>query len=319
MIALLVRFLGVSHRKHISVLLAAATTCVLIGAYLFALTQHLAFTTGVYWAITTATTVGYGDVTPRNGVGEVIASGVMLTAIPLLASVFALVTGAAAAAGIRRVLAMRDHDDHGHRLVLGMDGPVPAIVEELVQLGEHVVLVADVDPSAVRGDVHVIRGDPTQPHVLSSAHPERATQALITGTTDGDVLVTAVLLRRLAPDLEIIALVKSGSVREALHELGIQRTLSPIELVAHTVAKSLEAPHAADMLSELVESDQHNLTEIKADAASIGRPLSAIRDERDGLVLGLVHDGRFSLGIGTDPVLADGDSLLLAEPSRSRG
>ena len=315
MIAIIFRILGgAHHRKSIAVLLSIALACVLVGAYLFSLTQGIAFTKGIYWAITTATTVGYGDVTPHNGIGEVIASAVMLTTIPLLASVFALVTGAAAAAGIRRVLAMRDHIDEGHRLVVGMDGPVPVILDELVRVGEHVVLVADVDPATVRSEVHVIRGDPTQAHSLTLAHPERATQALIASDSDGDVLVSAVLLRRIAPDLEIVALLKSPSVREALHELGVSRTMSPADMIAHTIAKSLEAPHAADMLAQLVESDEHSLTEAKADAHTVGRPLSAVRDERAGLVLGLVHNGTFTLGIGDDPVVADGDYLLLAEP-----
>jgi voltage-gated potassium channel len=314
MIAFIIRVLGVPHRKHISILLAIALACMLLGAYLFSLTQGIAFTKGIYWAITTATTVGYGDVTPHNGIGEVIASATMLTTIPLLASVFALVTGAAAAAGIRRILAMREHTDDGHRLVVGLDAAVPAILDELIRVGEHVALVADVDPATVRSEVHVIRGDPTQAHVLSLAHPERATQALICNDSDGDVLVSAVLLRRLAPSLEIVALVKSASVRDALHDLGVDRTLSPADMIAHTVAKSLEAPHAADMLAQLVDSEEHSLTETKADAAAIGRPLSAVRDERAGLVLGLVHDGTFTLGIGHDPVIADGDSLLLAEP-----
>jgi voltage-gated potassium channel len=315
MIALLIRVLGgAHHRRSIAVLLSIALTCLLLGAYLFSLTQGIAFTKGLYWAITTATTVGYGDVTPHNGFGEVIASAVMLTTIPLLASVFALVTGAAAAAGIRRVLAMRDHNDEGHRLIVGMDGAVPTIIDELVRVGEHVVLVADVDPATVRSEVHVIKGDPTQAHTLTLAHPERATQALIANDSDGDVLVSAVLLRRIAPDLEIVALVKSASVREALHELGVSRTLSAAEMIAHTIAKSLEAPHAADMLAQLVESDEHSLSETKADAHTVGRPLSAVRDERAGLVLGLVHNGTFTLGIGDDPVVADGDYLLLAEP-----
>jgi voltage-gated potassium channel len=318
MIALLARLFGSGHRKHITILLASAVGCALAGAYLFSVTQDIAFTKGLYWAITTATTVGYGDVTPHNGIGEVIASVTMLTTIPLLASVFAVVTGAAAAAGLRRILAMRDHVDDGHRLVIGMDGPVPAIVEELVRVGEHVVLVADVDPATMGSDVHVIRGDPTQPHVLRTAHPERATQALIAGADDGEVLVSTVLLRRLAPDLEIIALVKSASVSEALHELGVSRTLSPTEMFAHAVAKSLEAPHAADLLTQLVDSDEHSLTEAKAEASAIGRPLSAIRDERAGLVLGIVHNGTFSMGIGTDPVIAEGDSLLFAEPARAK-
>jgi Trk K+ transport system NAD-binding subunit len=130
------------------------------------------------------------------------------------------------------------------------------------------------------------------------------------------VLVSAVLLRKQAPDLPVVALVRSASVREALRELGVQQVISAEGLIAHTLAKSLEAPPAGDMLAQLVESNQHSLTEVQADAASVGKPLSAVRDERSGLVLGLVHDGRFLLGIGEDLIVAAGDRLLIAEPLR---
>ncbi len=145
---LLARVFGVRHRRHVAILLAAAVACLLAGAALFAATQHYPLLTGLYWAITTATTVGYGDVLPRNAVGKVIASAVMLTTIPLLASVFALVTGAAAAAGVRRILAMGHRfPDGAYRIVFGMNQAVPAILDELARAGDPVVLVADVDPS----------------------------------------------------------------------------------------------------------------------------------------------------------------------------
>jgi hypothetical protein len=35
-------------------------------------------------------------------------------------------------------------------------------------------------------------------------------------------------------------------------------------------------------------------------------------------VLGLVHDGRFALGIGEDPVVSSGDHLLIAQPCPPR-
>ena len=130
------------------------------------------------------------------------------------------------------------------------------------------------------------------------------------------MLVSAVLLRKQAPALPVVALVRSASVREALRELGVQQVISAEGLIAHTLAKSLEAPPAGDMLAQLVESNQHSLTEVQADAASVGKPLSAVRDERSGLVLGLVHDGRFLLGIGEDLIVAAGDRLLIAEPLR---
>ncbi len=68
----------------------------------------------------------------------------------------------------------------------------------------------------------------------------------------------------------------------------------------------------------LVESSQHVLAEIEADDGTVGKALSAVRDERSGLVLGLVQDGSFTLGVGDDPVVAAGDRLLVAEPERSR-
>jgi voltage-gated potassium channel len=319
MIALLTRLLGAGHRRNVVLLLAGALACTVAGGAGFAATQGLPFTTGLYWAITTATTVGYGDVTPHNASGRVVASLVMLTTIPMLASVFALVTGAAAAAGIRRVLAMGHRLPEGsYRLVVGMDPAVPAILEELAKVGDPVVLVADVDSAKVHGDVRVIRGDPTQETVLRSAKPAAAQQALLTGATDGDVLVSAVLLRKLAPNLPIVALVRSASVREALRDLGVELTISAEGLIAHTLAMSLEAPHAGELLAHLVESDQHILTETEAGDDAVGQHLSAVRADRSGLVLGLVRDGQVVLGVSEDPVVASGDHLLIAEPVSSR-
>ena len=150
--------------------------------------------------MTTATTVGYGDITPHNPIGRLIASLVMLTAIPLLAGAFAIVSGAAAAAGIRRVLNMRSTFPEGtYRLIVGMSPTVPAILDELAGAGIPVVHVADVDPAAARSGVHVVRGNPTDEAAIARARPAGAEQALITGTSDGDVLVSAVLLRKQAP------------------------------------------------------------------------------------------------------------------------
>ncbi len=305
---------GQPSRKHIAALLASAVACVLLGAGLFSLSQSIPFSTGLYWAVTTGTTVGYGDVTPKNGIGRLIASAVMLTTIPLLAAVFALATGGAAVAGIRRILSMESQFPQGtYRLVVGMNPAVPAILEVLEEAGIPVVLAADVEPAKVRHGVHLVRGDPTEPATIRKAKPEGAQQALLTGSSDGEVLVSAVILRKQAPDLPITALVSSAAVREALCELGVQHAVSTQDLVARTLATSLETPHAGELIAQLVESGRDILAEIDAEPAMVGRALSAIRDERAGLVLGLVHEGSFSLGITEDPVIGAGDRLLIAE------
>lgn len=316
MFTLLKRVLRLPYQKHVSGLLFSVLVVIVIGAKLFSMAEKLPFTTGLYWAITTATTVGYGDVTPHTASGRLIAAVVMFTTIPLLAAAFAVISGAAAAAGVRRVLMHSQFPDGTYRLVIGMSASVPAILDELSTAGVPVVLVADVDPDTVPAGVHVVRGDPTEEATLRKARPEHAEQALITAETDGDVLVTAVLLRKAAPELLVTAMAGSPSVREALLDLGVQRTWSVDELVGRTLAMSLETPHAGEMIYQLV-GNREVLAEIEAGDSAVGKPLSSIRSEGAGgagLVLGLIHDSEFTLGVGDDPVVSVGDRLLIAEP-----
>jgi voltage-gated potassium channel len=293
---ILARVLKASHGRHIIALLSGVVACLLLGALAFALTQHIPFTTALYWAITTATTVGYGDVLPHNASGRFVASATMLTTIPMLAATFALVTGAAAAAGIRRILDVRPSFPTGsYRLVIGNHPTIPAIMDELAKAHDAVVLVADIDPVKVREGVHCIAGEPTEQQVLRRAHPEGAQHALVAAENDGDVLVIAVLLREMAPNLAISAVVGTNSVSAALKALGVRQTVSVNGIVAHILAKSLETPHASDLLFELVDSEEHRLVEFAVNDSEVGKTLSAVREDRGGLVLAIVHGGTPSI------------------------
>jgi voltage-gated potassium channel len=69
---------------------AAMTTSflVLIGGASFAAVekhQHLSAWDGFYWAVTTVTTVGYGDIQPKTDAGRVIAMCVMAAGIGFVA------------------------------------------------------------------------------------------------------------------------------------------------------------------------------------------------------------------------------------------
>jgi voltage-gated potassium channel len=115
----------------------------------------------------------------------------------------------------------------------------------------------------------------------------------------------------------VTALVHAGATGEALHDLGVEVTLSIDDLLSHTLAKSLEAPHAAALLLELIDSERHTLCEIPVEASQTGQSLSSLRAANNDLVLGLVHAGEVSLGIGADPMVGEGDQLLVARPVSS--
>lgn len=65
---------------------------------------------GLWFALQTVTTVGYGDVTPSRAVGRIIAAVLMLTAIGFLAVITASVTASLVESGRRRFAAGADTD-----------------------------------------------------------------------------------------------------------------------------------------------------------------------------------------------------------------
>ena len=76
--------------------IVTATALVVVGAgSLIRVLDHHEYSSvwvGMWWALQTVTTVGYGDVTPREAIGRVVAAFVMLEGIAFLAIITAAIT-----------------------------------------------------------------------------------------------------------------------------------------------------------------------------------------------------------------------------------
>jgi voltage-gated potassium channel len=196
-----------------------------LGATAFSLTQHVSWFVGWYWAVVTATTVGYGDVVPHTVAGRLIAMGTMLTVIPLLAAAFADWSSVLASLHLRRVFGMHHTSAKDHWVILGFSPLIPHLLPDLLARQSNIVLVAeDVNRNHLpdHAGMDVIVGDPTNPLVLDKAHLERARQILIVGASDGDVLMTAIEAHRLAPNGSILAVTERAHAVQALKDLGIE-------------------------------------------------------------------------------------------------
>ena len=310
------RWLKSFGRTRALALLAVATSVLILGAALFSLSQGVSIGMGLYWSVVTATTVGYGDVTPHDTAGRIVAAGVMLTTIPIIGAAFALAAGASALSRVRRLLGMDSSlPAVPYTLVLGSHPVLPRVIEELVRAGDPVVLVAARRPVDLPDEFHYLAGDPTDELLLRKSKPAGACRALIACDSDADTLVIAVTIRNLAPALEVYALSQSPNVARALSELGITHTLASDELVGHTLAKSLETPQAGDVLLQLVDTSTYRLVESGVDAAFVSQRLSQARGRSGALVLGVCRGGKVELGVTDDPVLTAEDRLIVLEPA----
>ena len=85
----------VSVRGAAGTIVTATVVVVAVSGALMRLLDHREYPNvfrGMWWALQTVTTVGYGDVTPQDKIGRLVASVVMFEGIALLAIVTAAVT-----------------------------------------------------------------------------------------------------------------------------------------------------------------------------------------------------------------------------------
>lgn len=91
----------------------------------------------MWWSVQTVTTLGYGDVTPKNAGGKLLASVVMLEGISFLAVVTAAITSTFVARAQREAQSRQQQsgERNGETLV---DAPVDPRLEQMAARLERV-------------------------------------------------------------------------------------------------------------------------------------------------------------------------------------
>jgi voltage-gated potassium channel len=84
-----------SVRLAASVIVTATVLIVVVGGVMMRVLDHSEYDSvwlGMWWVLQTVTTVGYGDVTPRDAVGRILTSFIMLYGIAFLSITTAAIT-----------------------------------------------------------------------------------------------------------------------------------------------------------------------------------------------------------------------------------
>lgn len=83
------RFLNTNGFKYV---LCLAFVSILISSFAMMYFENMNFQDSLWWSFVTATTVGYGDLSPTTGAGRIIASLLMLVGIGLIGSLTSSIT-----------------------------------------------------------------------------------------------------------------------------------------------------------------------------------------------------------------------------------
>jgi Trk K+ transport system NAD-binding subunit len=235
--------------RRLMALLAFVVAIVIAAALVWTTSTHYDLLDSAYFAVTTVSTTGYGDITPLHDTSalKLAVMGLMLIGALSLALVYALVTDAIVGVRLARSLGERPRPRRDHVVVLGLGRIGQRVVEDLVARGIPCIAVERNEHAAGvhaarRLRVPVVLADVTAPAVLDGLFLERARCLMVVTDDDAANLGAALNARARRADLRVV-------LRLFDHDLA-QRVESAFSIHVSRSVSSLAAPAFAAALSD---------------------------------------------------------------------
>lgn len=289
-----------------------------IGALFFRWTQHVGFLTALYWTITTVTTVGYGDVVAHTRAARIVAMVTMMVGVPVMGLLLADTASGFVEGRLRRALGMTVRAiPKDYMLVLGWSVAARIAASDLLNRGRHVLVVANTDSLGMEHPhLQFLHGDPADEATLERVKPHLAHAAILCHEHDGDILIAALALHRLAPNLSITAVPARSNTAQAMADLGLLASFPSDDLMGHVLARAAQAPHAGPLIWQLVRDEHHRIHEEMPAPDEVGKSMEEVRASRSlqgQLVFGVLVGDDVHFTLHNQPVTQD-HTLILLKP-----
>lgn len=329
-------FRGVQHPP------VALRVAVLLGAVLFygasgllyferPTRPELTWMDGLWFALETVTTVGYGDVSPLSTGGRtVVAIPLMLVGIGLIGYVLSVSASALVQSKAQELHGMTDHRLSHHLVVFNYPGiaKLERLLDELhsdreFSSGRDVLLVdeelAELPAELARRGVSFTRGNPTREETLQRACIDTASHAIVLtkkpSDPHSDDLNVAITLALEAKRRKLFTVVEcvDYQTEELLHKAGCDRVVCTSRFDAHFLSHELLSPGVQEVVAELTSNQRGQRVHVTLYAGREPRPFPRVAEEtrrRGHLALGVQRSGVTHLNVGDDFVVEPGDRLI---------
>ena len=276
---------------------------------------------GIWWALVTITTVGYGDITPVTALGRIIA-GVLMVGGMFTLALFAGIVGSSLVSGVLSIREeqFRMSDYVNHIVVCGWDESTPMLLTALAReldLAETRVVVFDERerPRELGPDFLFVQGDATKESELDKVRITRAAAVIVYGardetpqTADARTILTVFtirsLMRRRSREarrrrrrLYIVAEILDSENVDHARSAGADEVIETRKIGFSMIAHAIRYPGTAASMSRVLISGAHNvyigqLPEEAGQPTTCGEMRAALDlPKRGGLVIGVRSPG----------------------------
>ncbi|MCM3588439.1 NAD-binding protein [Mesobacillus maritimus] len=264
-------------------------TSLLIG--LFGLIIHLLepenFPTiidGIWWAVITASTVGYGDYVPLSIPGRLTGVLLLLVGAGFLSTYFATLSSIAVTKQDEYQKGETHYKGQEQYIIIGWNERSKEIIKALSKTKESVILIDESLPTnPLPGHhVHFIKGRALRDDILLKANIREAKKVIITADqkldelqADMNSVLTLLAIKGLNPDVLCIVEILTNEQLNNAKRAGADEIIKTNELTSAIILDSIHSTGMVnpltDLLSELREGKQ--LEYLEACGETIGKSI----------------------------------------------
>jgi len=294
-----------------------------LGTLGFMLIERWDFLDALYMAVTTITTVGFGEVHPLSRGGRIFVIAYLVIGLGLFTYGLINLGERAFAAGVQNWLSRRHMDSaigsmRDHVIVCGFGRMGRAICRRLAEL--HVPFVVIDRSDEVLAECRALgwpwlAGDATDDATLRAAHVEQARALAAVFGSDADNVYLTLSARLLVPGLQVIARASDEAIVPKLKKAGASRVVGLYDTGAAKIAQLMINPHL-DQLITIFEAKglEVDLAEIEVTVGApyAGKTLDHTDFHKRGVTVVAVRrpDGQLLLPPSGDTLLHPRDRLF---------
>jgi voltage-gated potassium channel len=283
----------------------------------------------LYFYMVTATTVGYGDLSPQSTTGRMLA---VVFLLPGGIAIFTAVLGKLLS-GISQVWRNRVHgfgdysDRSGHVVVLGWQGSTTLQTLRLLHAertpGEAlaVLIAKDLGENPAGDYADYVRTERlADPDTLQRAGGGRARSIIVRGADDDETLAAVLIAEDCAPTAHIVSYFNDDRTAHMV-KARRPRVEAISSLSEELLSRSARDPGSSELTARLLSGTSSDTAFGLAvpplrSAARYGEIFLRLKREHGATLVGLAHDGVTDLNCHDDLLLKGGETLYYISAHR---
>ncbi|MCA1032724.1 potassium channel family protein [Bacillus timonensis] len=219
---------------------------------------------GIWWAIVTTSTVGYGDFVPESTIGRIVTILLILGGTGFVTYYFVTLSATAVSNQNAYVEGKISYKGNKHVLIVGWNERVRETITQLTAIAPSIEILLidetlDRNPHPTK-NIHFIKGNPTLDETLERANVQQAEMVVITADQNKDEvhsdmasILTLVAMKGINPNIySIVEILTSQQVNNA-KRAGADEIIRTNHLSSYVMINSVVSHGMSDALLTMLD------------------------------------------------------------------